>query len=296
MSETMTTSAVSLSNYADPTRPTWCPGCGDYGIFKSVKDAFVGLGLEPHKVVVVSGIGCGSKLPDYLRVNAFLGIHGRTLPLATGIHLANHNLKVVVVTGDGDGYGIGGNHFLHTMRRNPDITMIVQNNMVYALTKGQYSPTSAKGVITSTSPEGSIETAINPIALGIVGGATFVARSFSGDAVHLAQVIMAAVRHKGFSLVDVLQPCVIYNRANTYEWYRERVYKLEEAKHDSSSAAAALEKAGEWGQRIPIGVFYETKDIPTYGEQVSELAAGPLVKHSLNDNRQQLEALKEEFI
>ncbi|HEV2283961.1 MAG TPA: thiamine pyrophosphate-dependent enzyme, partial [bacterium] len=243
-----------------------------------------------------SGIGCGSKLPDYLNANAFTTIHGRSLPIAMGAKLGNHDLHVICVTGDGDGYGIGGNHFMNILRRNPDIVHIAENNMVYGLTKGQYAPTSPRGFQTSTTPEGSIEVAFNPLSTAINGGATFVARGFSGDPKHLAKLIMAAIHHKGYALVDVLQPCVIYNKINTYDFYRERIYKLEESGHDVTDRTAAWHKAHEWGEKIPIGILYQVQDQPTYEDQVTELAAGPVAKRTLAPlTTAQADALRREF-
>lgn len=285
--------------YASPEKPTWCPGCGDFGIMAALKSALAALELHPHQVLLVSGIGCGSKLPHYMRANGYNSIHGRSLPVATGALLGNHSLKVIAVTGDGDGYGLGGNHLIHTMRRNPDITHIVENNQVYGLTKGQYSPTSEKGYVSSTSPEGAIEFAINPIALGVAAGATFLARGFSGDPKHLAGLIAKAIQHKGYALVDVLQPCVTYNRVNSYDWYRDRVYRLEEDEpgYDPTSRDAAWQKAQEWGDRIPIGVVYQDTTRPTYEEQVSVLKAGPLAKQPLDDHHtDKWERLKREFM
>ncbi|MEW6047592.1 MAG: 2-oxoacid:ferredoxin oxidoreductase subunit beta, partial [Bacillota bacterium] len=263
---------LDVKLYNSPVRPTWCPGCGDYGILNAVKQALSELEIYPHEVVFVSGIGCGSKLPDYIHANGFTTLHGRALPVAQGIKLANPSLHVIAVTGDGDGYGIGGNHFLHVLRRNPDITHIVENNMVYGLTKGQTAPTSQRGFVSSTTPDGSIEKAVNPLALALAGGATFVARGFSGQPKHLVRLIARAIRHKGYALVDVLQPCVIFNRINTYDWYRERVYLLDdEAGYNPADYDAAWEKAHEWGDRIPLGVIYQVTGEPTYEEQVPAL-------------------------
>lgn len=278
-------------------KPTWCVGCGDYGILAAVKQALAGLDLFPHQVMMVSGIGCGSKLPYYMRANGYDSLHGRALPVATGIKLGNHELKVVVISGDGDGYGIGGNHFMHTMRRNPDLTHIVENNQVYGLTKGQYSPTSGKGYMSTTSPEGALEVQVNPTALAIAGGASFVARGFSSDPKGLVQLIMTAMNHKGYALVDVLQPCVTYNKINTNEWYRERVYKLDaEEGYNPSDYSAAWQKALEWGDKIPLGVIYREEGRPTYEDQVSELEPGPLYRQSLHRDRELLEAIKRDFM
>jgi 2-oxoglutarate ferredoxin oxidoreductase subunit beta len=278
-------------------KSTWCPGCGDFGILASMKQALAGLDLKPHEVILVSGIGCGSKLPHYLRANGYNSIHGRALPVAQGIKLANHSLRVIAVTGDGDGYGIGQGHFVHAMRRNADITHVVENNQVYGLTKGQYSPTSERGYISSFSPEGSIEFAINPMALALSAGATFIARAFAGDVKHMNAVLQAAIRHRGYSLVDCLQPCVTYNKLNTYDWFRTRVYKLEEEEgYNRADRQQAWQKAQEWGDRIPIGVIYENADRPTYEEQVTALKKGPLVQQELDGRLPDYEALKEEFV
>ncbi|HEY8476226.1 MAG TPA: 2-oxoacid:ferredoxin oxidoreductase subunit beta [Chloroflexota bacterium] len=283
--------------YQSPEKPTWCPGCGDFGILASLKSALAGLDLLPHQVMFVSGIGCGSKLPHYIRANGYNSIHGRALPVALGIRLANHELTVIVVTGDGDGYGEGGNHFLHAMRRNLDLLHIVENNQVYGLTKGQYSPTSDKGYISTTSPDGVIEEAFNPLAVAISSGATFVARGFSGDTKHLVWLIQEGIKHKGYALIDVLQPCVTYNKVNTYDWYRARVYKLEEeAGYDPTDRLAAWQRSLEWGDRIPIGILYRVER-PTYEEQVPVLQAGPLVRQPLDGRpREVYEKLKLEYV
>lgn len=258
-------------------KPTWCPGCGDFGILNALKHAFAELGIAPHEALVVSGIGCGSKLPDYMRVNGFMTIHGRPLAAATGAKLANHALHVVVVDGDGDAYGTGGNHFIHTARRNPDITHIVEDNQIYALTKGQYSPTTPQGRVTTTSPEGVIERPLNPVALAMTMGATFVARGFAGEPQHLSGLIQQAIRHRGYALVDVLQPCVVFNRINTYDWYRERLYKLEGTGHQAQDRGLAETVSQEWGERIPIGVIFQDERVPAYEVQLPALSAGPLV-------------------
>jgi len=272
---------LTSKSYDGEREITWCPGCGDYGIIAAVKQSLAQLQIPPHETLFVSGIGCGSKLPDYLKANGYLGLHGRTLPIAQGAKIANHDLKVIVTVGDGDSFGIGAGHFVHALRRNSDITMIVEDNKVYALTKGQYSPLSAKGWISSTTPDGSIETEFNPAVMAIAGGATFVARAFSGDPKHMASVFAKAIQHKGFALVDVLQACVVYNPVNTTEWYRPRVYKLDDdATYNPRDYAAAMQKAQEWGNKIPIGVLY-VDERPTYEEQVPALAKGTLVKQPL---------------
>lgn len=287
---------VTLKDYASPVKPTWCPGCGDYGILAAVKQALVQVGLAPHEVLIVTGIGCGSKLPDYMHVNGFMTLHGRPLPIATGIKLANHGLKVLVIHGDGDSMGLGMGHFIHTARRNLDLVDLIQNNQIYGLTKGQYSPTSDPGFITSTSPEGALEMAANPVALALAAGGTFIARGFAGDTKGLADLIAKAIEHKGYALVDVLQPCVTFNRKNTYDWYRERVYNLAESGHDPRDRVAAFQKALEWGDRIPLGVIYQTQR-PTYEDQVTALQQGPLALRTLKKlSLQEAERLRAEFM
>lgn len=272
---------LTPKSYEGEREITWCPGCGDYGIIAAVKQSLAQLQIPPHQAYFVSGIGCGSKLPDYLKANGYLGLHGRTLPIAQGVKIANHDLKVIVTVGDGDSFGIGAGHFVHALRRNSDITMIVEDNKVYALTKGQYSPLSAKGWIASTTPDGSIEVELNPALMAIAGGATFVARTFSGDPKHMAQTFAKAIQHKGFALVDVLQVCVVYNHVNTTEWYRPRVYKLDDdPNYNPRDYNAALHKAREWGDQIPIGVLY-LEERATYEEQIPALTQGALAKQPL---------------
>jgi 2-oxoglutarate ferredoxin oxidoreductase subunit beta len=287
---------LTVKDYAGAVKPTWCPGCGDYAILAAVKQALAQLGLAPHEVLIISGIGCGSKLPDYAHVNGLLTLHGRPLPVATGARLANHGLKVIAVHGDGDGMGLGMGHFIHTARRNLDIVDLIQNNQIYGLTKGQYSPTSDTGLVTSTSPQGALESAASPTALALAAGGTFVARGFAGDAKGLADLIARAIQHKGYALVDILQPCVTFNRKNTYDWYRERVYNLAETDHDPGDRVAAFEKALEWGDRIPLGVLFQTQR-PTYEEQVAALKQGPIATRKLKKlSAAEVESLRSEFI
>ncbi len=288
--------AADMKDYASPIKPTWCPGCGDFGILNAVKRGLVQAGLAPHEVLVVSGIGCGSKLPDYAKVNGFMTLHGRPLPIATGARLANHGLKVITIHGDGDSMGLGMGHFIHTARRNLDIVDLIQNNQIYGLTKGQYSPTSDPGFVTKTSLDGSIEMAATPVALALAAGATFIARGFAGDVKGLASLIAQALEHKGYALVDILQPCVTFNRKNTYDWYRERVYLLEETEHNPGDRVAAYRKALEWGNRIPLGVIYQTR-LPTYEEQVVALGEGPVATRELRKPTDaEIESLRAEFL
>jgi 2-oxoglutarate ferredoxin oxidoreductase subunit beta len=282
---------VTLSDYAG-LQPAWCPGCGNFGILKALNKTLVELEIEPHQLLLVSGIGQAGKLPHYTRGNVFNALHGRPVPSAIGAKIANPELVVIAVSGDGDGYGEGGNHFIHAARRNHDLTYLVHNNQVYGLTKGQASPTSDVGFITKSTPFGAANP-INPISLAIVSGASFVGRSFSGDIDHLSNLIKKGITHHGFSLIDILQPCVSFNHKNTFQWYRERVYKLEDENgYDPGDRKAALEKAFEWGDRIPVGVIYQ-KELPVYEDQLPALSKGPLVTQKIDPKR--AESLLAEF-
>ncbi|MBI4018283.1 MAG: 2-oxoacid ferredoxin oxidoreductase [Candidatus Aenigmarchaeota archaeon] len=272
---------ASVKELTTKEHPTWCGGCGDAGILTVLRMALSELALERHNTLLVSGIGCGSKTPHFVKTYGFEGLHGRALPVATGAKLVNPELTVVVVGGDGDGYGIGGNHFLHTMRRNLDITYLVQNNEVYGLTKGQTSPTSPQGFKSPSTPQGALEEPVNPLSLAIIAGATYVARGYAFNIPHLKMLIMNAVKHKGFALIDILQPCPTYNKINTMQWYNERVYKLEDNGYDPADKAAALKKAEEWGDKIPIGLLYRAEK-PTY-EQGLPQASVPPVKHDISN-------------
>lgn len=274
------------------TIPDWCPGCGDHAILMCVKGAIAELGLDPSKVLIVSGIGCSSKLPHYVKTYGFHSIHGRALPVATGAKLANHDLHVIVISGDGDCYGIGMGHFIHAVRRNVNLTLIVHDNQIYGLTTGQTSPTSDLGFKTKTTPGGSIERAVMPLSLALGAGGTFVSRGFAGDPKHLKELVKEAITHKGLSLVDVLQPCVTFNRVNTFAWYRERVYKLAESGYVPDDRAKAFDKAMEWEDKIPIGVIYK-EEKPPFEESVPALAAGPLVKQPY---QRDIRPLMERFI
>ncbi|WP_353684653.1 2-oxoacid:ferredoxin oxidoreductase subunit beta [Thermodesulfovibrio sp. 3907-1M] len=267
-------------------KPAWCPGCGNFMILKAFNEAMVELGLNPHEFVIVSGIGQAGKFPHYTRCHTFNGLHGRTLPVATGIKLVNHRLKVFAVAGDGDCYGEGGNHLIHAIRRNIDVKLFVHDNQIYGLTKGQASPTTMKGVVTKTQPFGVFSEQFNPLAMAIALNCSFVARAFAGDIEHLKSVIKEAVNHKGFALVDILQPCVSFNKINTFEWYRQRVYKLEKD-YDPSDRTRAFEKALEWGERIPIGVIYKAERL-TFEEQIPVIREKSLVEQNVQFNVKKL--------
>jgi 2-oxoglutarate ferredoxin oxidoreductase subunit beta len=268
---------VTLEDFDSDDPIAWCPGCGNFSILKALKQALVDIQQQPHELVIVSGIGQAPKTPHYVRCNCFNGLHGRILPVATGIKLANHKLTVLAQGGDGDGYGEGGNHFLHAMRRNINITYLVHNNQVYGLTKGQTSPTSDYGFVTKTTPQGARSPSCNPLLLAVASDCSFVARGFAGETDHLAGLIGAGIRHRGFALIDILQPCVSFNLVNTFKWYSERVYKIDaDSQYDPEDRISAFQKAQEWGDKIPIGIFYRNQR-PTLEEQMPAIADQPLV-------------------
>ncbi|MFN3396408.1 MAG: 2-oxoacid:ferredoxin oxidoreductase subunit beta [Thermodesulfovibrionales bacterium] len=269
----------SLEDYKGQA-PAWCPGCGNFGILKAFKEAMVELGLEPHQFVIVSGIGQAGKFPHYLRCNTFNGLHGRTLPVATGIRLANHELTVFAVAGDGDCYGEGGNHLIHAIRRNINVKLLVHDNQVYGLTKGQASPTSLEGMVTKVQVNGVISEPLNPVAMAIALDCSFVARGFAGDTEHLKGLIEEAVKHEGFSLIDILQPCVTFNRINTYEWYKKRVYYIE-PEYDPLDKIKAFHRSLEFGERIPLGVIYRNNR-SIFEKRISVIDSLPLVKQGVN--------------
>ncbi len=265
---------LNAKDFKGPVDPDWCPGCGDFSVLASLQQALAELSIEPHHVVTISGIGCSSNLPGFIHTYGMHTLHGRALAVATGVQLANHELKVIVTGGDGDGFGIGGNHFLHTMRRNVDVTYIVMDNQIYGLTTGQCSPTSSMGMKTKSTPFGNVENPINPIPLAIIGGATYVARGFSGQPKHLVELIKGGILHQGFALIDVFSPCVTYNKDNTYQWFRPRVKTLEEIGHDPTNFHAALDQGLMWGDTIPIGVFWKSDDRKSLGQMEPVLVEG----------------------
>jgi 2-oxoglutarate ferredoxin oxidoreductase subunit beta len=265
---------VTLADYGT-YETAWCPGCGNFSIAKAVKQALVASNLKPHEVLFVSGIGQAAKAPHYLNANVFNGLHGRSLPVATGAKLSNSNLTVMVESGDGCNYGEGGNHLLAAIRRNVNITLLVHNNQVYGLTKGQASPTSAEGFVTKAQPQGAPSAAFNPITLAVAMRAGFVARGFSGMIDHLSELIQQGIAHHGFALIDILQPCVSFNAVNTFAWYEKRCSPMP-AKYDPTNWDEAMKLACQWGDRIPMGFIYQN-DRLSFEEHFPVLSQGPLV-------------------
>lgn len=268
----------------------WCPGCGNYAIREALKEALAGLDLRPQEVVMVSGIGQAAKMPHYLRVNFYNGLHGRSLPAAMGIKAANPGLTVIAESGDGCMYGEGGNHLVHTILRNPDITLIAHNNMVYGLTKGQASPTSRPGFTTPVQPAdrgGVTNEPLDPLALAVALDASFVARAFIGDREETRDLMARALGQRGFALLDVLQPCVTYNRVNTFQWFRENTYYLDDS-HDPTDRPAAFAKAIE-GPRLPLGVLYTGPDKPTFEDSTGVYAEDDRPLHAREVDLERLE-------
>lgn len=268
----------------------WCPGCGNFAIREALAGAFAELELPPHRVLICSGIGQAAKMPHYIKANGFNGLHGRALPPAFGAGVANRDLTVIVESGDGDSYGEGGNHFIHNIRRNPNLAHFIHNNQVYGLTKGQASPTSDPGMKTGVQVKGVSLPALNPLALALVLGAGFVARCFSGEKEHLRETMKQAINFPGYALVDILQPCISFNKINTYAWYKDRVYFP--TLPNPEDWAGALELAREWGEKIPLGIFYR-QPRPTYEENLALPEGEPLVFRSFNPET--VAKIQEEF-
>ena len=277
----------------DSTHPDWCPGCGDFGLLTGLKRLYPTMNLEPHHIMTVSGIGCSSNLPGFINTYGMHTLHGRSLPIAQGFKLANHHMNVVAVGGDGDGYGIGVGHLVHAMRRNVDMTYIVMNNSIYGLTTGQTSPTSALSMKTKSTPFGNPELPINPLALALGSGCSFVARAFTGNLPHLMEVMRAAMQHKGFALVDTFSPCVTFNMVNTAQYYRDRCVNINEKGHDASDIVAAFNQAIT-EEYIGVGIFYQ-KERSQYEESEKETLELPLVKHKLGLTSERQRELVSQF-
>ena len=281
-------------------KPTWCPGCGHYAVLNAIQRAIIDLGLKKEETACVTGIGCSSKLSEYLDTYGYHTIHGRSIPSATGVKLANPNLNVIAAGGDGDGLGIGGGHFIHAIRRNVDITYILMNNQIYSLTKGQTSPTSDRGFITKTSPDGAEETPINPLLLALAAGASFVASGFSADVAGLSKMIAAGIKHKGFSFINVLSPCVTFNKLNTYNFYKEHTYNIEESesetdsglKYDPKSYEFAVNTAMNYFAQKPLGILFNI-EVPVFKETWLSEHPVPPANQSITDTSQYRKLMKQ---
>ena len=281
---------VDIKEYGD-FETAWCPGCGNHGLLNGLKKALAELDIAPHQYLHFSGIGQAAKAPQYLNCNMFNGLHGRSLPAAQGARLANPDIPILVESGDGCNYGEGGNHFIAALRRNMNLTLLAHDNQIYGLTKGQASPTTAKGQHTKAQPYGQPSEPFNPIAVAVAMKAGFVARGFVGDMKQLAELIVQAMNHKGFALVDVFQPCVSFNHVNTYKWYKEHTYTLGDD-HDPSDWSAAMGKAMET-EKMPLGVIYRN-DRPPFEDGLPTMKAGPLARRSCD--KQALQGVLRSFI
>lgn len=284
---------TQLSDLTTKCSPNWCPGCGDIAIWGAFKNAAVQKGWDNNNTAIVAGIGCHGHIINFTKLTSFEGLHGRPIPVATGIKLANHNLNVFVFTGDGDCLGEGGNHFIHACRRNHNLNVFIHDNAIYGLTVGQTSPTSPHGFKSKSTPQGNPDYPINPLALAIASGATFVARGYAGDIQGTADLMIKAAEHQGISILDILQPCVTFNKELTHTFFQENTYRLD-ASHDSRNKEVAFKKALEWGpKQIPLGIFYQN-DEPTYESGIPQIAQNPLIDS--NSDRGNLSELFEEFV
>lgn len=286
---------ATFKEFRNNVKPNWCPACGDFSVLAAMQRAFAGRGLEPEDVALISGIGCSGRISGYLNAYGFHGVHGRALPIAQGVKLANRDLTVVAAGGDGDGFAIGMGHTVHAIRRNVDITYIVMDNQVYGLTKGQTSPRSDVGFKTKSSPQGSIESAIAPMEMALTVGAGFVAQAVSSNLKQLTRIIEAGIEHKGFSLINVYSPCVTYNKINTYDWFKENLTDLEaDESYDPSNRAAAMQKLMEH-QGLVTGIIYQNKDNQSYEDKIKGFQETGLAKQDLQISKEKFDQLVSEF-
>ena len=286
---------ATFKDFRNNVKPNWCPGCGDFSVQAAIQKAAANVGLEPEEVAIITGIGCSGRLSGYVNSYGVHSIHGRALPIAQGVKMANRDLTVIASGGDGDGFAIGMGHTVHALRRNMDMTYIVMDNQIYGLTKGQTSPSSAKGFVTKSTPKGNIEQNIAPLELAISSGATFVAQSFSSDIKELTSIIEEAINHKGFSFVNVFSPCVTYNKINTYDWFKENLTKLADIEgYDNTNKSQAMQTVLDTESMI-TGIIYQDKDTPSYESQIEQFDEQPLVKKSLKLEQNQFDELVSQF-
>ena len=286
---------ATFKDFRNKVKPNWCPGCGDFSVQASIQRAAANVGLEPEQLAVVSGIGCSGRISGYIHAYGFHGIHGRALPIAQGLRLANRELTVIASGGDGDGFAIGMGHTIHAILRNMNITYIVMDNQIYGLTKGQTSPRSAFGFKTKSTPAGSVENALSPLEIALAAGATFVAQSFSSNLQQLTHVIEEGLKHEGFSFINVFSPCVTFNKINTYDWFKEHIVNLDEDEsYDPTDRVAAMAKVMETNS-LCCGIIYQNKERKSYEELVPNFSKEPLAKQDLMLSREDFESLVAEF-
>ncbi len=287
---------ATFKDFRNNVTPNWCPGCGDFSVLAAMQRAVANLGFEPEEVAVVSGIGCSGRISGYINSYGLHGIHGRALPIAQGLKMANRDLTVIASGGDGDGFAIGLNHTIHAIRRNIDITYIVMDNQIYGLTKGQTSPRSQIGFQTKSTPKGSIESPLSPLEMALAAGATFVAQGMSSDLKGLTSIIEAGIQHKGFSMVNVYSPCVTYNKINTYDWFKEHVANLDTIEgydpQDREMAMSILMKH----KGLVNGVIYQNKEVKSYQELVPGFKEEPIISQNLELGKEKFEELLKEFV
>lgn len=287
---------ATFKDFRNNVKPNWCPGCGDFSVQAAIQKAAANVGLEPDEVALITGIGCSGRLSGYVNSYGVHSIHGRALPLAQGVKMANRDLTVIASGGDGDGYAIGMGHTIHALRRNMNITYIVMDNQIYGLTKGQTSPSSAPGFVTKTTPKGNIEQNVAPLELALSSGATFVAQGFSSDIKALTKIIEDAINHDGFSFVNVFSPCVTYNKINTYDWFKENLTAIDDIEnYDVSNKQDALQTVIEHDSLVK-GIVYQDTTTPSYESQIDGLAETPLAHQDLNLTEEQFESFTKQFI
>lgn len=287
---------ATFKDFRNNVKPNWCPGCGDFSVQAAIQKAAANVGLEPEDVALITGIGCSGRLSGYVNSYGVHAIHGRALPLAQGVKMANKDLTVIASGGDGDGYAIGMGHTIHALRRNMNMTYIVMDNQIYGLTKGQTSPSSAPGFITKTTPKGNIEQNVAPLELALSSGATFVAQGFSNDIKGLTKMIEDAIQHDGFSFVNVFSPCVTYNKINTYDWFKEHLTSLDEIEgYDTSNKQQAIQTVLEYDSLIK-GIVYQDTETPSYESQIEDLESTPLAHQSLELDASQFEFFTKQFV
>lgn len=287
---------ATFKDFRNSVKPNWCPGCGDFSVQAAIQRAAANVGIEPHELAVVSGIGCSGRISGYINSYGFHSIHGRALPLAQGLKMANRDLHVIASGGDGDGFAIGMGHTIHSLRRNIDLTYVVMDNQIYGLTKGQTSPRSAAGFVTKSTPNGAIEQSLKPLEVALTSGATFVAQSFSTDIKELTAIIEEGIKHKGFSIINVFSPCVTYNKVNTYEWFKENLVKLSDIEgYDPTNREMALETLMKH-ESLVTGIIYQDKETPSYQERAVGYSPEPLSTADLRLSETDFDALVKEFL
>ncbi|ASE35960.1 2-oxoacid:ferredoxin oxidoreductase subunit beta [Staphylococcus pettenkoferi] len=287
---------ATFKDFRNNVKPNWCPGCGDFSVQAAIQKAAANIGLEPEEVAIITGIGCSGRLSGYINAYGVHGIHGRALPLAQGVKMANRDLTVIASGGDGDGYAIGMGHTIHALRRNMNMTYVIMDNQIYGLTKGQTSPSSAPGFVTKSTPKGNIEKNVAPLELALSSGATFVAQGFSSDIKNLTKLLEDAINHDGFSFVNVFSPCVTYNKVNTYDWFKEHLTNIDDIEdYDASDKEKAMANVLKYDSLLK-GIVYQDTETPSYESQIEQLDETPLAKKDIHIQEDQFNALTQQFV